>query len=178
MFSRNLSVFLCLMLAGTVQVCADLDPVRAKSFKVVRSGNRKQVNMSLKKCSNLDISNLNDDNKTDLDPVHAKLFKVVQSGNRKQMNILLKKCSKLDINKLNDDNKTVLDIATECRHIKIAADLLKYGAKVTTNQNVGRLKSLLGKRALMFFVFGLIFTPFLWIGSIIALNNQSQIEVI
>ncbi|MBP9765246.1 hypothetical protein KBD08_02825 [Candidatus Babeliales bacterium] len=120
MCSSKVSVFLCLMLAGTVQVCANLDPV------------------------------------------HAKLFKLVQSGNRKQMNILLKKCSNVDVNKLNENNKTVLDIAVEARSVKMAADLLKYDAKVTTNQNAAKLKSLLDKQDLKYFLFG--FALFLFCG--------------
>lgn len=105
-----------------------------------------------------------------------ELFKAVWQGNISKVKSLLRSRSyKIEINRLNKDNQTVLDIAVDCRATKIAAELIKYGAKVTSEQNAQALREMFKMRGIKFFIGGLFFWP-LWFGTFFAVDNMSNIK--
>jgi len=107
-----------------------------------------------------------------------KLFRAVEQGNKSKVKSLLRaKNSKIEINRLNKDKQTVLDIAVDCSATKIAAELMKHGAKVTSEQNALALREMFKMRGIKFFIGGLFFCP-LWFGSFFALDNMSQVKAL
>jgi hypothetical protein len=120
---------------------------------------------------------VNSDSKPQVDKTE-QLFKAVGQANIGKVKSLLKARSyKIEINRLNKDQQTVLDIAVDCRATKVAAELMKYGAKVTSEENAQALREMFKMRAVKFFVGGLFLWP-LWIGSFFALDNMSCIKIL
>jgi len=111
---------------------------------------------------------------------HSKLpqdlFLAVESGSRQAVKKLLQR--RTPVNVLNVDGKTALDIVAERGDLKMSRDLIRYGARVTTDRNARTLKDYFAARAGRFFVFGWFFMPWLWFGSVASLNKASNIMVL
>lgn len=104
-----------------------------------------------------------------------QLFKAVENGKKKQVKKLLSK--NVQVNGLNSNGQTPLDVAVDCGATKIAAELMKHGAKVTSEEKAVALRQMFKMRAAKFFV-GTFFVPFLWIGSIFAVDNMSYVTTV
>ena len=105
-----------------------------------------------------------------------QLFKAVEQGKIGKVKSLLRsKSSKIEINRLNKNKQTVLDVAVDCRATKIAGELMKYGAKVTSEQKAQELREMFKARGIKFFVGGLFLWP-LWVGTFFAVDNMSSIK--
>lgn len=102
--------------------------------------------------------------------VVSKLITAVKCKDKGRVQHLLT-YNKVDVNALYK-GRTALDVAVDHGATKIAKVLMKHGAKVTTEENALALRRMFKMRAVNFFVAGLFFTPWLWIGSFIALSDM------
>lgn len=98
------------------------------------------------------------------------LIDAVRCKNKNRVKELLSS-NKVDVNALYQ-GRTALDVAVDCRVTKIAKILMKHGAKVTTQENALALRRMFKMRSAKFFVAGFFFTPLLWIGSLLALDDM------
>lgn len=101
------------------------------------------------------------------------LFSAIEQKNCKAVQKILQTRT-VNINQLNENKQTALDVAIHIGNKNIIKELAGKGGRVTTEKNANYLKDLFKTRALNFFLFGLLFTPLLWIGSITSLNKSSQ----
>lgn len=117
-------------------------------FRAVKTGNDKMLRLMLKHRHNLEIRN---------EAGNTLLVEAVLMGNRKAVKKIL--AYGVSVNALTADNKTALDLAVEYGYSKIAFDLVKHGGKVTNQDNLYYLKTMLKDRSFSL----LLQFPILWI---------------
>ncbi len=164
--NKNLLV-LGLLLSATalVQSTAQVQP---DIFQTVATRNHKAFNNCLKTSPSAILSR----NALGQSVLHVAVA-------QKNLNWIIKLVrSGAQVNAVDAQGKTALDLAVEMKSHKIIYQLVKFGAKVNKEINAVRLKCIYKARAVKFFVAGWFFSPFLWIGSIFAMNNASDVMVL
>lgn len=160
------SLFLCSVLLSSAFVQSKVH-VQPDIFQAIAMGSHKAIKNALQTASAVTSRNASG---------QSVLHVAVAQRNCELIFTLIK--AGAQVNALDASGKTALDLAVEMKSHKVIYQLVKFGAKVSSEANAVRLKSIFKARAVKFFVAGLFFTPFLWIGSALAMNNASDVMVL
>ena len=163
---NKVSLFLCsvLLSSSLVQSTAQVQP---DIFQAIASGSLKSIKNALQNSSAVISRNAQGESVLHVAVAQKNLYlisKLIKAG--------------AQINALDAQGKTALDRAVEMKSHKVIYQLVKFGGKVSSEVNAVRLKSIYKARAVKFFVAGWFFTPFLWIGSALAMSNASDVMVL
>ena len=164
---QNFSGFLVGLLMVSAVYAAPAATVQSDIFYAISQGSVSKARTWLKAKPDLSVRNAQG---------QSVLTVAILTRNYGLINLFIK--AGVAVNGVDNAGKTALDYAVETNSSKIARQLIKHGAKVTSEINAERLKSTLKIRAVKFFVAGWFFTPFLWIGTYCALSNASDVMVL
>ena len=146
---------------------ASVQGMQSDVFYDVIRGDKKALNAWLASHPDLTIRN---------DQGQSVLTFAAMAGNGNVVRLLYKAGAL--VNTLDHKGKTALDYVVERNNFVMARQLVQYGAKVTSENNALKLKNKFKSRAIKFFVAGWFFTPFLWIGTIFAINDASDVMIL